>query len=157
MKNGRDTSTINSNNGRDTSTINSNNDKKNNKARKYNNINSNTSNIITIKNSIASGTATAIAAFTPATKSSVSDATSTWAKSPQPQEIPAPLKPNSDQDSYKETLTSKKRNVVIFGDTIPKAIKTRSLNTNLIRTKAISKWFKVLHQRCNKQHYECKT
>ena len=77
--------------------------------------------------------------------------------SPQPQEIPASLKPTSDQDSYKETLTSKKRNVVIFGDTIPKAIKTRSLNTNLIRTKAISKWFKVLHQRCNKQHYECKT
>ena len=67
--------------------------------------------------------------------------------SPQPQEIPASLKPTSDQDSYKETLTSKKQNVV----------KARSLNTNLIRTKAISKCFKVFHQRGNKQHYECKT
>ena len=71
---------MNMKNGRVTSTINSNKDKKNNKASKYN-INSNTNNIITIKNNIASGTATATAAFTPATKSSVSDAASTWAKS----------------------------------------------------------------------------
>ena len=71
---------MNMKNGRDTSTINSNKDKKNNKASKYN-INSNTNNIITIKNNIVSGTATATVAFTPATKSSVSDAASTCAKS----------------------------------------------------------------------------
>ena len=42
----------------------------------------------------------------------------------------------TDQDSYKEPLTSKKRN----GDSIPKGINTR-LNTNFIRSKAISKFF----------------
>ena len=46
----------------------------------------------------------------------------------------------SDQDSYKETLTSKKRNVVIFGDSIPVGINT-NLNINLIRSKAFRKFF----------------
>ena len=38
-------------------------------------------------------------------------------------------------------LTSEKRNVIIFGDSIPKGINTRLLNTNLIKSKAISKCF----------------
>ena len=46
----------------------------------------------------------------------------------------------SDQDSYKETLTSKKRNVVIFGDSIPVGINT-NLNINLIRSKAFRNFF----------------
>ena len=40
-------------------------------------------------------------------------------------------------------LTSEKRNVIIFGDSIPKVkgINKRSSNTNLIKSKAISKCF----------------
>ena len=38
-------------------------------------------------------------------------------------------------------LTSEKGNVIIFGDSIPKGINTRLLNTNLIKSKAISKCF----------------
>ena len=34
-------------------------------------------------------------------------------------------KPTSNEDYYKENLILKKRNVVIFGDNLPKGIKTR--------------------------------
>ena len=54
----------------------------------------------------------------------------------QQQSQPLLKKETTDQDSYKEPLTSKKRN----GDSIPKGINTR-LNTNFIRSKAITKFF----------------
>ena len=50
-------------------------------------------------------------------------------------------KPTSHQDPDIEPLISEKRNVIIFGDSIPKGINTRLLNTNLIKSKAISKCF----------------
>ena len=61
----------------------------------------------------------------------------------KPQQHSQPLlkKPNSHQDPNIEHLTSKKRNVIIFGDRIPKGINTRLLNTNLTKSKAISKCF----------------
>ena len=48
-------------------------------------------------------------------------------------------KPTSHQDPNIEPLTPEKRNVIIFGDSIPKSANTTLLNTNLIRSKAISK------------------
>ena len=47
----------------------------------------------------------------------------------------------SHQDPNIEPLTYEKRNVIIFGDSITKGINTRLLNTNLIKSKAISKCF----------------
>ena len=49
-------------------------------------------------------------------------------------------KPTSHNDPYIETLTSERRNVIIFGDSIPKGRNTRLLNTYLIRSKVISKF-----------------
>ena len=46
-------------------------------------------------------------------------------------------KSTSHQDPNIELLTSEKRNVIIFGDSIPKSVNTTLLNTNLIRLKAI--------------------
>ena len=43
--------------------------------------------------------------------------------------------------SYKETLITQKKNVIIFGDSIPKGINTRLLNKKLIKSKAICKFF----------------
>ena len=60
---------------------------------------------------------------------------------PQQQSQPLLKKPTSHQDPDIEPLTSEKRNVIIFGDSIPKGINTRLLNTNLIKSKAISKCF----------------
>ena len=59
----------------------------------------------------------------------------------QQQSQPLLKKPTSHQDPNIEPLTSEKRNVIIFGDSIPKGINTRLLNTNLIKSKAISKCF----------------
>ena len=60
---------------------------------------------------------------------------------PQQHSHPLLKKPNSHQDPNIEHLTSKKRNIIIFGDSIPKGINTRLLNTNLTKSKAISKCF----------------
>ena len=99
-------------------------------------------------------TARTTAAVTPAAKSSVSEATSTSTKfsfttntttystrqgKPQQQSQPLLKKPISHQDPNIEPLTSEKRNTIIFGDSIPKGINTRLLNTNLIKSTAISK------------------
>ena len=43
--------------------------------------------------------------------------------------------------SYKETLITQKKNVIIFGDSIPKGINTRLLNKKLIKSKAVCKFF----------------
>ena len=43
--------------------------------------------------------------------------------------------------SYKETLITQKKNVIIFGDSIPKGINTRLLNEKLIKSKAACKFF----------------
>ena len=60
---------------------------------------------------------------------------------PQQQSQPLLKNPTPHQDPDIEPLTSEKRNVIIFGDSIPKGINTRLLNTNLIRSKVISKCF----------------
>ena len=43
--------------------------------------------------------------------------------------------------SYKETLIAQKKNVIIFGDSIPKGINTRLLNKKLIKSKAVCNFF----------------
>ena len=43
--------------------------------------------------------------------------------------------------SYKDTLITQKKNVVIFGDSIPKGINTRLLNKKLIKLKVACKFF----------------
>ena len=60
---------------------------------------------------------------------------------PQQESQPVLKKPTSHQNPDIEPLTSEKRNVIIFGDSILKGINTRLLNTNLIKSKAISKCF----------------
>ena len=46
--------------------------------------------------------------------------------------------------SYKETLITQKKNVVIFGDSIPNGINTRLLNKKLIKSKVVCKFFRGL-------------
>ena len=65
----------------------------------------------------------------------------TLQEKPYQQSQPLLKKPTSHLDPNVEPLTSEKRNVIIFGDSIPKGINTRLLNTNLIKSKAISKCF----------------
>ena len=43
--------------------------------------------------------------------------------------------------SYKETLITQKKNVVIFGDSIPKGINTQLLNKKMIKSKDVCKFF----------------
>ena len=43
--------------------------------------------------------------------------------------------------SYKQTLNTQKRNVIIFGDSIPKRINTGLLNKKFIKSKAVFKFF----------------
>ena len=43
--------------------------------------------------------------------------------------------------SYKETLITQKKNVIIFGDSIPQGINTQVLNKKWIKSKAVSKFF----------------
>ena len=58
------------------------------------------------------------------------------------QQSQPPLKRQTyGQDSHKETLTSKTRNVVISGDRIPRGKNRRLLNTDLIKSKAIKNVF----------------
>ena len=60
---------------------------------------------------------------------------------PQQQSQRLLKKSTSHQDLNIKPLTSEKPNVIIFGDNVPKGLSTRSLNTNLIKSKAISKCF----------------
>ena len=46
-----------------------------------------------------------------------------------------------DERSYKDTLTTQKKNVIIFGDRILKEINTRLLVKKLIKSKAVCKLF----------------
>ena len=43
--------------------------------------------------------------------------------------------------SYKDTLIMQKKNVVIFGDSIPRGINMRLLKKKLIKSKVVSKFF----------------
>ena len=43
--------------------------------------------------------------------------------------------------SYKDTLITQKKNIVIFGDSIPRGINTRLLNKKLLKSKVVSKFF----------------
>ena len=43
--------------------------------------------------------------------------------------------------SYKDTLIMQRKNVVIFGDNVPKGINVRLLNKKLIKSKVVCKFF----------------
>ena len=43
--------------------------------------------------------------------------------------------------SYKDTLTTEKKNVVIFGDSIPKGINAQLLNKKMIKFKVVCNFF----------------
>ena len=47
----------------------------------------------------------------------------------------------SDERSYKDTLITQKKNVVIFGDSMSKGINTRLSNKKLIKPKVVCKFF----------------
>ena len=47
----------------------------------------------------------------------------------------------SDERSYKDTLITQKKNVVIFGDSMSKGINKRLLNKKLIKPKVVCKFF----------------
>ena len=76
------------------------------------------------------------------TKFSLTTNTTTYSTRKATTAIPTSLKEaTSHQNPNIELLTSEKRNIIISGDSIPKGINTRLLNTNLIKSKAICKRF----------------
>ena len=65
----------------------------------------------------------------------------TWQEKSQQQSQPLLKKPTFHRDPNIAPVRSEKRNVINFGASIPKVINTSLLNTNLIKSKAISKYF----------------